>query len=93
MSEDPERSELDYEAAGKENVQEDPLPAFGGQSERRYSSTANDFHLAVQRAAHAAAKHQHGDEEWYELSRVQILVSKNPNVKIYSVVLTASGGR
>lgn len=88
MSEADERAELDYEAEGQ--YAGTPLPAYVGKSNRRYSSTAADFHLAVQRAAKAAAQNQHDEEEWYDLSRVQIKVSKNPNVKIYSVVLTPS---
>jgi hypothetical protein len=88
---DDERAELDYEAEGKRDDRKGvSVTAFEGTSNRRYSCTANDFHLAVQRAALAAAERQDSSEQWYELSHVQVLVRKNPNVVMYSATLVAS---
>jgi hypothetical protein len=85
--------ELDYEIEGKRDERKGlPLTAFEGNSERRYRSTADDFHLAVQRAALAAAETQESSEQWYELSHVRVLVTKNPNVTVYSATLVASHG-
>ena len=85
--------ELDYETEGKRDDRKGvPLTAFEGTSERRYTSTANDFHLAVQRAALAAAEVQESSEQWYELSHVRVLVKKNPNVTVYNATLVASHG-
>jgi hypothetical protein len=91
---DDERRPLDYEAEGKTQRGE-RARAFEGRSNRRYASTAEDFHLAIQRAALAAADEQENDEEWYELTRVRVLVSKNPNVKILAATLskTTDDGR
>lgn len=90
---DDERAELDYEAEGKRDDRKGgTLAAFEGTSNRRYSSTAHDFHLAVQRAALAAAETQESQEQWYELAQLRVLVSKNPNVTVYSATLVASHG-
>jgi hypothetical protein len=90
---DDAHRELDYEVEGKrEDRKGVELDAFEGNSERRYSSTADDFHLAVQRAALAAAAKQESSEQWYELSHVRVLVTKNPNVTVYSTTLVASHG-
>lgn len=86
---DDESRELDYEVEGKKD-RGMQARAFEGRSNRRYSCTADDFHLAVQRAALAAADGQQGDEEWYELTRVRVLVRKNPNVVVYGATLSST---
>lgn len=86
-----------YDDAGQEPGRE--LVAFEGRSDWKVRSDERDFHVAVQRAAIAAARaaSEAGDvgedgkinEAWYEISRVRILIG-NPNVKIFSVAITKS---
>lgn len=68
--------------------------SFEGFSEYNEESTAESFHRAVQQAARAAAdaaaREGRTDPEWFEVTRVRILVG-NPNVKIYSAVITGTG--
>lgn len=68
--------------------------AFEGFSEYNERSTATSFHKAVQQAARAAAKEAKKkgkkDPEWFEVSRVRVLVG-NPNVKVYGITITPSG--
>jgi len=66
--------------------------AFEGFSEYDEDSTAESFHAAVRAAAKAAADAAEpgADPEWYEVTRVRILVG-NPNVKVYGATITATG--
>jgi hypothetical protein len=81
----------EYYERGQTNLRE-PESSYPGDSDRKENSDWRDLHLAVQRAAKRAAKDL-GEEEWFEVSRIQVLVG-NPNVKIYSVTLSkTSGGR
>ena len=81
----------EYHDLGQRNLR-DPVSSYPGDSDRKDNSDWRDLHLAIQRAAKTAAKDL-DDEEWFEVSRIQVLVG-NPNVKIYSVTLEkTSGGR
>jgi hypothetical protein len=94
VSDHVDESNYDYESAGQEPGQD--VTCFEGRSDWKVRSDERDFHVAVQRAAKAAARAAEeagriGDdgkivEEWYEISRVRILVG-NPNVKIFSVMI------
>jgi hypothetical protein len=66
--------------------------AYEGFSEYNEDSTAESFHAAVRAAAKAAADDSSfgPDPEWFEVTRVRILVG-NPNVKLYAATITASG--
>lgn len=66
--------------------------AFEGFSEFTEESTAETFHRAVLAAAKAAAAAAGpgADPEWYEVTRVRVLVG-NPNVKVYGATITATG--
>jgi hypothetical protein len=68
--------------------------SFEGFSEYNEESSAQSFHTAVQQAAFAAANaaraEGRADPEWYEVTRVRILVG-NPNVKVYGVTITSTG--
>jgi hypothetical protein len=70
-----------------------PARAFEGFSEYNEDSTAESFHAAVKQAAKAAADEAGpgSDPEWFEVSRVRILVG-NPNVKVYGATITQSKG-
>ena len=82
-----EWSDEQYEEEGTRDLLE-PGKSYEGRSNRSDQSDWRDFHLAVQRAAAAAAADlEPGAEEWFEVSRMRIKVG-NPNVKIYSVFLT-----
>jgi hypothetical protein len=86
---DPEYHEL-----GQINLRRSE-PSYPGDSDRKENSDWRDLHLAVQRAAKSAAKDLGpGEEAWFEISRLQVLVG-NPNIKIYSATLskTQSGDR
>jgi hypothetical protein len=67
--------------------------AYEGFSEYNEDSTAESLHAAVRSAARAAANAAApgSDPEWFEVTRVRILVG-NPNVKIYAATITASNG-
>jgi hypothetical protein len=81
----------EYEERGQTNIR-DPERAYRGDSDRKDHSDWRDLHLAVQRAAKAAAADlAPGDEAWFEVSRLRVLVG-NPNVKIYSATLTSTTG-
>ena len=71
-----------------------PITCFQGVSEFRDESTAASLHEAIQEAAMAAVKElglSPGDFRDFEISRIQIRVGGNPNVKVYSVEITPSG--
>jgi len=67
--------------------------AYEGFSEYNEDSTAESLHAAIRAAAKAAAQDSSfgPDPEWFEVTRVRILVG-NPNVKLYGATITASGG-
>lgn len=75
-----------------EQPQGGAVRAFEGFSEYNEDSTAESFHAAVRAAAKAAADaaEKGSDPEWYEVTRVRILVG-NPNVKVYGATITATG--
>jgi hypothetical protein len=82
-----EWSDEQYEEEGKRELLP-PGKSYEGRSNRNDYSDWRDLHLAVQRAAAAAAADlQAGEEDWLEVSRIRVKVG-NPNVKIYSVFLT-----
>ncbi len=79
----------EYEELGQINLRE-PGRSYEGRSDRKDHSDWRDLHLAVQRAAKAAAAElEPGEEPWFEVSRIRVKIG-NPNVKIYSVLLTRS---
>lgn len=81
----------EYYELGQINLLE-PGKSYKGKSDRKENSDWRDFHLAVQRAAKvAAADLPHGEEGWFDVSHIRVLVG-NPNVKIYSITLTQSQG-
>ncbi len=90
MTDDEFRDEIideEYYRRGQINLSE-PGKAYKGKSDRKENSDWRDLHLAVQRAAKAAADDlPHGEEAWFDISHLRVLVG-NPNVKIYSVILT-----
>lgn len=65
--------------------------AYEGFSKYDEDSSAESFHHAVRAAAKAAAEDPSfgGDPEWFEVTRVRILVG-NPNVKVYSATIAAT---
>jgi hypothetical protein len=69
----------------------DAARAYEGFSEYNEDSTAESLHAAVKSAAMAAANAAApgSDPEWFEVTRVRILVG-NPNVKVYAATITAS---
>ena len=71
----------------------EPARAFEGFSTFNDDSSAESFHEAVKAAARAAAHAapKGSDPEWFEVTRVRILVG-NPNVKVYGATITATGG-
>lgn len=72
----------------------EPARAFHGFSEYNEQSTSESFHKAVQQAAFAAAaaarEEGRTEPEWFEVSRVRILVG-NPNVKLYAATIVSTG--
>jgi hypothetical protein len=84
-----EWSDEEYEVQGKQNLLP-PGKSYPGQSDRSNYSDWRDLHLAIQRAAAAAAADLgSGEEAWFEVSRLQVFVG-NPNVKVYKATLTKS---
>jgi len=76
----------EYEERGQTNIRA-PGKSYEGRSDRKDLSDWRDLHLAVQRAAKAAAADlPPGEEQWLEITRLRVLVG-NPNVKIYNVFL------
>jgi hypothetical protein len=70
------------------------IKCYEGVSEFRVTSTAESLHEAVQAAAEAAIADkdlQPGDMVDFEIHRIQVRVSANPNVKVYRVELSDAG--
>lgn len=70
------------------------ISCFEGLSEFRHESNAESLHEAIQRAAEAAVDTlglKPGDEMDFEIARIQVRVSGNPNVKVYRVEMTGAG--
>jgi hypothetical protein len=68
--------------------------ALEGVSEFRHTSDAESFHEAIQQAAEAAVEGlgiAHGDSRVFEVTRIQVEVGGNPNVKIYRVEMSDRG--
>jgi hypothetical protein len=68
--------------------------AFEGVSEFRHTSNAESLHEAIQQAAEAAVEGLRiapGDTRVFELTRVQVEVGGNPNVKVYRVEMSETG--
>ena len=87
MSEDG--NDREYEDRGQINLRP-PGKTYEGRSDRKDLSDWKDLHLAVQRASKAAAADlQSGEERWFEITRLRVLVG-NPNVKIYNVFLSGT---
>ncbi len=85
----PANGNEEYEELGQINLRE-PGKSYEGRSDRNEQSTWKDLHLAVQRAAkRAAADLGPGEEKWFEVTRLRILVG-NPNVKIYSAFVSST---
>lgn len=79
----------EYEGLGQREIRA-PGKSYEGRSDRKELSDWRDLHLAVQRAAKAAAADlPPGEEQWLEITRLRVLVG-NPNVKIYSIFLGAT---
>jgi hypothetical protein len=71
-----------------------PITCFEGVSQFRHESNAESLHEAIQRAAEAAVGGlglEAGDFRDFEVSRIQVRVGGNPNVKVYRVELTDVG--
>lgn len=71
-----------------------PIITFEGVSEYRDTSDAESLHEAIQEAAMAAVKElemRPGDIMDFEVSRIQVRVGGNPNVKAYRIEITPSG--
>lgn len=70
------------------------IPAFEGVSQYRDTSNAESLHEAIQQAAEAAVEGLRmtpGDTRVFEVSRIQLEVGGNPNVKVYRVEVTPTG--
>jgi hypothetical protein len=83
----------EYHKRGQIHLRE-PLPSFPGDSDWKVHSDWRDLHLAIQRAAKKAAQELNlgpHDEVLFDVSHIRVLVG-NPNVKIYSVILTKTPG-
>jgi hypothetical protein len=68
--------------------------AFEGVSEFRHTSNAESLHEAIQQAAEAAVEGlgiAPGDSRVFEVTRIQVEVGGNPNVKIYRVEMSDRG--
>lgn len=71
-----------------------PVPAFEGVSRFRDTSDAESLHEAIQQAAEAAVEGlgiAPGDTRVFELTRIQVEVGGNPNVKVYRVEMSEGG--
>jgi hypothetical protein len=67
------------------------IRAFEGVSEFRHTSNAESLHEAIQQAAEAAVEGLSiAPEETrvFEVTRIQVEVGGNPNVKIYRVEMS-----
>ena len=70
------------------------IKCYEGVSEFRHTSDANSLHEAIQAAAEAAVADkdlQPGDFVDFEIQRIQVRVSGNPNVKVYRVEMSDAG--
>ena len=70
------------------------INCYEGVSEFRHESNAESLHEAIQKAAEAAVGDKNlgpGDMVDFEVHRIQIRVSGNPNVKVYRVELSDAG--
>jgi hypothetical protein len=70
------------------------ITCYEGVSEFRHESDANSLHEAIQKAAEAAVADkdlQPGDFVDFEIQRIQVRVSGNPNVKVYRVEMSDAG--
>jgi hypothetical protein len=70
------------------------IRAFEGVSEFRHTSNAESLHEAIQQAAEAAVEGLGivpGDTRIFELTRIQVEVGGNPNVKVYRVEMSENG--
>jgi flavin-binding protein dodecin len=68
--------------------------AFEGVSEFRHTSNAESLHEAIQQAAEAAVEGLSiapGETRVFEVTRIQVEVGGNPNVKIYRVEMSDRG--
>jgi hypothetical protein len=71
-----------------------PINCYEGVSEFRHESNAESLHEAIQAAAEAAVADKNlgpGDMVDFEIQRIQVRVSGNPNVKVYRVELSDAG--
>ena len=70
------------------------IKCYEGVSEFRHESNADSLHEAIQKAAEAAVADkdlQPGDFVDFEIQRIQVRVSGNPNVKVYRVEMSDAG--
>ncbi len=70
------------------------IKCYEGVSKFRDTSDANSLHEAIQQAAEAAVADkdlQPGDFVDFEIQRIQVRVSGNPNVKVYRVEMSDAG--
>ena len=70
------------------------IKCYEGVSEFRHTSDAESLHEAIQAAAETAVADKGlGPEDMvdFEIHRIQIRVSGNPNVKVYRVELSDAG--
>ena len=86
----PDKRELGAPKTGQ------PIRCFEGISEFRDTSDAESLHEAIQEAAAAAVGEdgfnlKPGEFKDFEISRIQIRVSANPNVKVYRVEISEAG--
>jgi hypothetical protein len=68
--------------------------AFEGVSEFRHTSNAESLHEAIQQAAEAAVEGlgiAPGESRVFEVTRIQVEVGGNPNVKVYRVEMSDRG--
>ena len=71
-----------------QNPKKGQIPAFEGISRFRDTSNSESLHEAIQAAAEAAVeglKIAPGERRLFEVSRIQLEVVGNPNVKVYRV--------
>jgi hypothetical protein len=70
------------------------IKCYEGVSKFRDTSDANSLHEAIQQAAEAAVADKElgpGDFVDFEIQRIQVRVSGNPNVKVYRVEMSDAG--